>query len=339
MNQPSNHTQTSQTQATGTTGNSFPSQQSGQSNPFTADLKGEFTSNFGTNTNAVSQIFKDGGFASNNHTKWIALGVVVLVILVGGWLLLQPDEPELDFGEVEPAKTAEEQPTAAEPVEEAQPAVEEVAPVEEQIPVEEQMAAEQQIPVQEQALQQAPVATGAIQLISPANGDARAYDETSGPAVFSWDGAGGTIVFSRHPSMTPAYMRVPVSGNSYSFYNPYPGTWYWRVESAAGVSETRSFVVQPPVRRNIALNEPQAGGQLAGNGGVISWAGDQMVAFYRVELSADGNFAAPAYRFATSRESLQTQGVAPGQYQMRIGAFSEVAGRWEYSEPVSVNVQ
>ena len=30
-----------------------------QSNPFTADLKGEFTSNFGTNTNAVSQIFKD----------------------------------------------------------------------------------------------------------------------------------------------------------------------------------------------------------------------------------------------------------------------------------------
>jgi hypothetical protein len=41
----------------------FSTSSSATSNPFTADLKGEFTSNFGTNTNAVSQIFKEGGFA------------------------------------------------------------------------------------------------------------------------------------------------------------------------------------------------------------------------------------------------------------------------------------
>ena len=59
------------------TGSTFSSQASQASNPFTADLKGEFSSTFGTNanTNAVSQIFKDGGFVSQNRTKWIFAGV------------------------------------------------------------------------------------------------------------------------------------------------------------------------------------------------------------------------------------------------------------------------
>ena len=36
----------------------FSSQPAPQTNPFTADLKGEFTSNFGTNTNVPQQSFQ-----------------------------------------------------------------------------------------------------------------------------------------------------------------------------------------------------------------------------------------------------------------------------------------
>src|ERR1043166_468266 len=62
--------------------NTLTSQQASRTNPFTADLKGEFTSNFGTNTNAVSQIFKEGGFAGGNDKKklYMAIGLVVIVL-------------------------------------------------------------------------------------------------------------------------------------------------------------------------------------------------------------------------------------------------------------------
>src|SRR3954468_5823727 len=67
----------------------FSSQPAPQTNPFTADLKGEFTSNFGTNTNAVSQIFKEGGFVGQNRTKYIILGVVAFLLIgVAAYVLL-----------------------------------------------------------------------------------------------------------------------------------------------------------------------------------------------------------------------------------------------------------
>ena len=59
-------------------------------NPFTGDLKGEFSSDFGTNTNAVSQIFKSGSFSSENRTKYIAIGVLVLAV-IGGLLFFMGD--------------------------------------------------------------------------------------------------------------------------------------------------------------------------------------------------------------------------------------------------------
>ena len=83
-----------------------------------------------------------------------------------------------------------------------------------------------------------------VELLSLPEGSRWDYDETMGPISFAWSGnPGGTILFSRNPNMRPAIMRVPVSGNSYEFYNPYPGTWYWRVESSSGSSEVRSFTV------------------------------------------------------------------------------------------------
>lgn len=313
MNQPSHQSQPG--------GSSFPSQQGSQTNPFTADLKGEFTSNFGTNsTNAMSQIFKDGsGMGGNNTTRWILIGVFLLVAGVAAYFLLS-DAPMDDL-----TTEAETTPAVTEP---ATPAQTDVAATPTEQPAVDPNAAVQ-------------VPAGNISLTGPADGDSRSYDETAGPAKFSWDGGAATIVFARNASMNPVYMRVPVSGSSYNFYNPYPGTWYWRVENASGASETRRFTVEPAPRRSFSLKEPASGGSLAATGGTVSWNGDpeRKVAFYRVEFSADGKWGNPAYRFASSGESAQTQGMNPGSYQMRIGAFSEVAGRWEYTEAVPVNVQ
>ena len=108
--------------------------------------------------------------------------------------------------------------------------------------------------------------------------------------------------------------------------------------SDAGQSGIRSVVIRDPLRREIALSSPAGGGGLSGSGGVVSWTGDQKVSYYRVEISS-GGWANPMYRFATSGTELQVQGVAAGQYQLRVGGFSEVSGKWEYSPVIDVNIQ
>ncbi|MEI6397704.1 MAG: hypothetical protein WCO71_02940 [Pseudomonadota bacterium] len=289
-----------------------------QSNPFTADLKGEFTSNFGTNTNAVSQIFKDGSFSGSGKSRtYIMIGVLVLCAAVG-WYVLSGDEGSEETAD--DAATAEDAAPATKPAAAAAPVA---APVE--APVAETPAA-------------APAA-GAITLTAPEASASLAYDETQGSAMFSWEGGPGTIVFSRHSSMQPEVMRVKVSGASYSFHHPWPGQWFWKVESDAGGSEVRSFSVSAPVRRNVALTAPAVGGTLAGTGGVVSWTGDKGVAYYRVELNQSDDWSNPQFKFSSSGSQAQLNGVAAGQYKMRLGAFSEVSGRWEYSQPTSVTVQ
>lgn len=298
-----------------------------QSNPFTADLKGEFTSNFGTNTNAVSQIFKDGSFGSSNRNRYILAGVGVIVLLLVGWLLLSGD------GE-EGAEVAEEDVPA-----EGTPTDEAATPAEGSTAATEAPAAQTpaaQAPAAEAA---APVATGSIALSSPENGASLAYDETQGAAMFSWSGGPGTVVFSRHSSMQPEVMRVKVSGSSYAFHHPWPGQWFWKVESEGGASEVRSFSVAAPIRRNIAISAPASGAALAGSGGVVSWTGDKGVAYYRVELNQSDDWSNPMFKFSSSGSQVQLNGVAAGQYQLRLGAFSEVSGRWEFTQPIPVTVQ
>jgi len=345
MNNPQ---QSNQTGVSGT----FPSESAPQTNPFTADLKGEFTSNFGTNTNAVSQIFKEGNFTSQNRNKYMIIGGILVVVLAVVFYILTMDDGgyEEDFAADE--SVAEDTEGAIEDGEEATAegegeGEEAIAEGEEELAEGEEATEESAAPAEEAmeesafATEAAPaeaIAGGPISLIEPGDGASVTYDETQGPATFSWNGGGGYIIFSRNPSMQPEIMRVPVSGNSYSFHHPYPGTWYWKVSNTSGDTEVRSFRVNPPVRRNVQISEPAAGGAVAGTGGVVSWQGDSAVAFYRVELSSDGGWTQPT-RFATSGNSVQLQGVAAGQYQIRVGAFSEVAGRWEYTQPVGVSVQ
>jgi hypothetical protein len=292
-----------------------------QSNPFTADLKGEFTSNFGTNTNAVSQIFKDGNFNNNNKSRYIIMGGVLLLIVAVGWFVLSGDEEGEEVVEETPA--------------------EEVATTEEAKPEEKPAEAVAETPAAAPATtpEAAPAATGSIALSSPENGASLAYDETQGSAMFSWNGGPGTIVFSRHSNMQPEVMRVKVSGSSYAFHHPWPGQWFWKVESEGGASEVRSFSVSAPVRRNVAITAPASGASLAGTGGVVSWQGDKGVAYYRVELSQSDDWSNPQFKFSSSGSQVQLNGVSAGSYNLRLGAFSEVSGRWEYTQPMKVTVQ
>jgi hypothetical protein len=305
-----------------------------QSNPFTSELKGEFTSDFGTNTNAVSQIFKGGGFASENKSRIILLAVLVVVLGAAGYFYMSDSASEGEEGVTEEvaegddaAKTDEEGKDAA-----ATATATDAKPAEATATPDATAAA---------TTDAAAASTGAIKILTPASGASQSYDETQGVSEFTWEGPADEIVFSRSKSMAPVVKSVKLNGASkFNFENPYPGTWYWQVKNASGASDVSSFTISAPESRNFPVSAPTPGGQLAGTGGVVSWQAAEKVARYSVELTPAGSsFANPSYRFGTSGTSLSLQGVAPGAYDLRVGAFSEVAGRWEWQVIQNVSVQ
>ena len=295
------------------------SQSNTQTDPFTGELKGgEFPSDYGTNTNAVSQMFKGGGLGSQSKGRLILIGVIALGLLGGAfWYMSEPMDGET---------TAEAPEEATDEAAEPDTAVEE-----EPKPVTEAKA--------EPAPAPAPVAE--IKLISPASGAVQAYDETQGPSEFQWEGAADQIIFSRSSTMQPAVRVHNVNGaNSFSFEHPYPGTWYWQVRNSAGMSEVSSFTISAPTRRSFPVSQPTPGGNIAGSGGVVTWQAGEKIARYSVELTPAGSsFANPSHRFGTSGTSVALQAVPAGVYDVRVGAFSEVAGRWEWQVIEKVNVQ
>lgn len=173
----------------------------------------------------------------------------------------------------------------------------------------------------------------------PPHGAVRNYDETANNAKFQWTGGPGAwIKFSRSPSMRPIEFKVWVNGNHYNFHRPYPGVWFWQVSNRSGSSQVRMFKVAPPIDRNLTVVSPKAGDTIASRGAVVRWIGDSNVTYYRVEISNKG-WGKPNYRFATSGTQVRLSSIAAGSYDLRVGAFSEVSGRWEYSPPIDVSFQ
>ena len=353
MNQDPNNTSSAFSDSTNAT----------QSNPFTGDLKGEFTSDFGTNTNAVSQMFKGGGPGGDKRKTLVLIlgGVVLIAVLV--FLMVTEDEQggfsdfaesqdmeEVDgLGDDEAAQEqdqeladgATEQLEGGEDGQEAEAGekpedgtVADGATVdgtdtvmgEETEPMGESMPADL-------------ASTGDITVSSPFEGASLPYDETQGPATFSWSGQADRIVFARNSSMSPIIRSVNVAGRqSYRYLHPHPGTFYWRLENAEGGSAPQSFTINSPIRRNFPVSQPAAGGQIDGSG-IVGWQTDSKVAFYKVELTTSGgSWSSPSYSYSTSGSSVQLQGVSPGSYDFRVGAFSEVSGRFEWQVIPGVQV-
>jgi len=304
-------------------------------NPFTGDLKGEFSSDFGTNTNAVSQIFKSSGFSSENRTKYIAIGMLMLLALGGVAYYLTSSDSTDPFADDFASDGFNDGMMDDEFVDDM---------------AGDGMGAMDNATMGQTGVEQAGMgraassmggATGAIQLMTPQDGARQTYDETTGPADFTWEGPADRITFSRSSGMQPVTMSINLNGaSSYVLDNPYPGTWYWRVENSSGLSEVRSFRILSPERRNFPITQPTPGSVVAGNGGVVAWQAGDKIARYSVELVSSGqSFAVPQYRFGTSGTSVALNGVSPGSYDFRIGAFSEVAGRWEWQIVRNVTVQ
>lgn len=342
-----------------------------QTNPFTGDLKGEFTSEFGTNTNAVSQIFNNNGFNSQSRTKMV-VGIVALVsLLAGGFFYIQSQDSEsqqedtvLDPQEIgeedvaegdelqqeqleaeadKPAETAE---TTAKSPARSEPSSAQTA---EQDSASEMIATEAAPRARSSARSSARsfgnTATmgqsGSISVSSPIGGAEAGYDESMAAPKFSWQGNADRIMFSRSSSMRPVYRWADVQGrNSYQFQGVFPGNWYWQLQGPDGMSEIKSFTISPPSRRQISIIEPQSGAALSGNGGFVAWSSADKVARYQVQFKTpDMSWANPTYRYGTVGTKVAVSGIAPGTYDMRVGAFSEVAGRWEWHVMKGIAVQ
>lgn len=335
------------------------------SNPFTSDLKSEFTSSFGTEANTVSQLLSEKSY---DYKRPVMLGVIFLGLLCAFYyftssgdksveslgesdeiVMNQNDElqdPEQPFGETEEEDDVDQgladldsdvidDSNLSEQVEDA---LEEQGP-DDQIVTQDMVQVDQGNDPSTSDNTANLGSEGVAINLSPVSGARRSYDETSEYAVFSWEASGSVrIVFSRNPSMVPVEVSKVVSGNSYRLRHPWPGRWYWRVENAAGMSEVRDFVVEAPVRRNVKIEAPVDGATISGDGGSVHWTGDTRVARYKVELSSS-SWTNPEYQFQTSGTGLNLNGVSSGQYKLRVASFSEVSGRWEYTQEITVEVQ
>ncbi len=325
--------------------------------------QGEFSGGFGTTSNPATQIFKEGGFKRPNKTKWvIIIGAIIVALAVGFYFYTSnPDnidnlektifEDSASPKEDDHAKEAK-LPENHEKVAAHKEGAEEKNPLNDGVkkdPFKEKDLAENETEESDDAGDQSkaenkkeeeiiPAASAAAVLLSPEDGHSRFYDETSPAPEFTWKGSkGDSILFSRSPTMKPVISKMKTNGKNFSFRQAQPGTWYWRVDNSAGQSSVRSFIIKPAIKRNIQLTSPANGSSLSGNGGVVSWTGDAKVIHYRVELTTS-DWAAPL-KFSTAGTQTSIQGVKPGSYQMRVGGISEVSGKMEYTDPITVKVE
>lgn len=233
-----------------------------------------------------------------------------------------------------PAASAPAQESHAAAMQQTKPAAAEKQPmISKQVPQEIPAPAQQQAPISQSF---GPAVLP--KLTAPEEQMKKKYDESADPFEFSWEGTSGTIAFSRSPDMKPALYSFRTKKNSFSYKKLPPGMWYWQVSNRAGNSAIRSFEVQPPDIRLISLVSPKDGSSIDGKAGVIAWMGDSKVAYYRVEMSNSDQWEKPNHRFATSGTQLTISEVPAGAYKLRVGAFSEVSGQWEYTAPVSITV-
>lgn len=308
--------------------------------PYTSEFKSDLASQLSMDLSGVSQFFKDG--IGGDKTRNIAVGVGVMILLIAGFLLFKTGSSGDSGDDSSVAALSDEDDYEADGYDD-----EEDELYDEDSDDSEDLASEDEDEFSADQSEDydsdsgygygSESSGGGPELTLPLDGQRRNYDETSEYAVFEWSGApGGTILFARNPEMSPLEKKIQVSGNSYALAHPWPGVWYWQVENEEGLSEVSRFHVDPPMRRNVQLMA--MGSTLSGTGGVVSWQGDSKVARYMLEMSQSG-WSNPQWRFQTSSTSITLSGVTSGAYKLRVGAFSEVAGRWEYSSPVDVTVE
>lgn len=263
---------------------------------------GEFSNAGFGGTNAVSQIFKDGGFDDGKRKRMVfIIAGVVLVGICGAaaWWLFSGDKTEPEKA-LEAPLAATEAPAA---VEEEEEVLEEEAPVE--------------------AGAAAPALTGGEISV--------AYDARRGGVTINAN-AGAVIEVSRSADFSDSYVRGVAKGGAFQIPLPPPGKVYWREQGGA---EAHVVNISAPESASVSFSAPQK----FEKGGSLSWSGSGPVAYYRVEFATDKEFSNVVSAFATSQTSITPGDVAAGSYFVRVGAFNAASGAFQYSSAGNVTVE
>ena len=312
-----------------------------QSNPFALDAQGSFKGGMDGENSPLFRVLGGADWRGGPFAR--AALLLVALLLAGGlfYFLFSSGKEEQESRNLEPAAIPEEQDASLGDFEDSHDfpssqglegeSFEEEAPGDSGSPLEENPPKEEL--KEEVQLQVLPSLQG------PQDGVRRHYDLSSQEAYLQWEGTASWVEFSKQPHMSSIFLKRPVKGQRHPLPRLAPGLWFWRVRGGAGSSQVRSFEILPPRPLELALQEPSPGALLSKQGALVRWKGDRKATQYRVELARDGHWHQPELRLVSAGTQLLLEALEAGDYQLRLGAFSQISGRWEYLDPISVKVQ
>ena len=292
---------------------------------------GEFASGFG-GTNAVSQIFREGGFSGEDRRKKFLIGGAVVAALAACaavyFLFVQEKPPAADA----PAAAAESADASADNAAEEEDGA---ATGDEEYADEEEGSAEGEGAAEAGAASApASAGAGAASAGAPIVAGSSSYDyneEAGGPVVSA--PAGSVIEVSRRASFSDRYVTGTVGqGGTFRIPNPPPGKVYWRSQGSGSANQ---ITVNPPVGLGIQFQAPAT----LSEGGNLSWTATGPSAYFRVEFATDPSFATNAHVISTNQMAAPVTGVSAGSYFVRIGGLNRAAGKWEFSQASKLEVQ
>lgn len=281
---------------------------------------GEFSTGFGGGTNAVSQIFRDGGMGGDDKRRNVMLGLIVgAVIMIAGsavYFFYTEDDTSLEAPTVATTPAPSEKAVEQKAAEKAAADTAATSAEEEEEDLEEDG--------EEEELVSAPAA--------PSSSNTYTYNEVGGGPLVSAP-AGTAIEVSRVQDFSVMYMTGTTNAaGQLRIPNPPPGKVFWRV---AGKPEVSEITVSAPPKLNIGMKL----GASIGATETLSWSASGNVGHYRLEFSGEPSFGSVAHSFSTNKKSLTLSGVNPGNYFVRLGGLNVASGRWEYTRASSVEVK
>jgi hypothetical protein len=287
-----------------------------------AAMGGEFSNGFGGGTNAVSQIFRDGGMGADDKRRKLTMGILVgvaLFVIGGSAYVFFMDEggemsTETPTVATTPAAVAPTKTDAADEAKEAEGT--------DELAEEDGEGLEGEEEAEELASEPGEMSSSGTYT----------YNEMGGGPIVSAP-AGTSIEVSRLQDFSVMYMTGTV-GNSGKLRipNPPPGKVYWR---ESGKSEMTEITIEPAPKLNLSMSL----GASIGASDTVKWDADGEVAYYRLEMAGDASFSNISHSFSTSKSQVALSGVNPGTYFVRVGGLNVASGRWEFTSGSSVEVK
>lgn len=178
-------------------------------------------------------------------------------------------------------------------------------------------------------------------LLQPENNSQWNLDGTMGFPLFTWNTVqSATLMISRDPKVEKRIeVEYQTKAGKYEYRSIMPGTYYWKVVSASGASEIRTFVIQSVSRRNIFIKSPVEGSSSSGDSVDVVWNGDEKIRLYKVQYSVDPAVFSPQQEFQTVGTKMTVAHLPKGSVWIRVAAFSLVSEQWEYTKPVKILIE